>query len=135
MDYRGLQASLGHGRDFFNGYTNGHTFSLGLNSYQINYADNTYLPGSSQFVTLTAVANADCRVLNLSQQGSNALLWWSATCDNFLLEATYSLSLQTNSSSLVWTPVPDSPVLIAGWWWLVSVPIERTNRFVRLRQP
>jgi hypothetical protein len=129
MDYRGPQATLGSAL-YFVGYPNGHTFTLGLNSYQINYRDSNYLPGSSQFVTLTVVANADCRVLNLSHQGGNALLWWSAACANFQLESTYSLGPKT----VVWTPVPGSPVLIGGLW-VASVPIETTNRFFRLHMP
>jgi hypothetical protein len=129
MDYRGPQATLGSAL-YFVGYPNGHTFTLGLNSYKINYRDSNYLPGSSQFVTLTVVANADCRVLNLSHQGGNALLWWSAACANFQLESTYSLGPKT----VVWTPVPGSPVLIGGLW-VASVPIETTNRFFRLHMP
>jgi hypothetical protein len=133
-DYKGEYTIFDGKYSRFTGYTNQQTFTLGLNTYQINYHDDTYVPGSQQFVTLTVVANADCRVLNLSHQGANTLLWWSATCTNFLLESTRSLSPNTNTNSVVWTPVPASPLWIGGQW-LVSVPIEPTNRFFRLRLP
>ncbi len=129
-DYKGEYTILDGKYSRFTGYTNHQTFTLGLNSYQINYHDDTYVQGSQQFVTLTVVANADCRVLNLSHQGGNALLWWSAACANFQLESTYSLGPKT----AVWTPVPGSPVLIGGLW-VASVPIETTNRFFRLHMP
>ncbi len=58
LDYRGPEATLGSAK-YFAGYPNGHTFTLGLNTYQINYRDNTYLPGSSQFVTLTVLTHPD----------------------------------------------------------------------------
>lgn len=133
-DYKGEFTILGRSSRFA-GYTNLSYFNLGLNTYQIRYDDNTYQPGSQQFVTLTVVANPDCRVLNLSKQGANALLWWSANCNIFQLEATYSLSSNTNSNPAIWTPVTGNPVLIGGQW-IVSVPIEATtNRFFRLRLP
>jgi hypothetical protein len=134
-DYKGEYTILDGKYSRFTGYTNHQTFTLGLNRYEINYHDDTCVPGSQQFVTLTVPSPAVCGLLNISRQGTNAALAWSATCTNFVLEATYWLSTNTNAHTLVWTPVPEPPVLVGDSLW-VTVPIEfNTNRFFRLRQP
>ena len=133
-DYKGEFTIFDGKYSRFTGYTNHQTFTLGLNTYEINYHDDTYVPGTEQFVTLVVVSNAACGVLNLSQQDTNALVCWSATCTNFLLEATYSLGTNASTNALVWTPVPGTPVLNGGQL-CVTVPLEATNRFFRLRQP
>ena len=54
FDYRGTQSPLGNNNHFF-GYANGTVFNLGANTYEINYRDGDYLPGSTSFITLTTV--------------------------------------------------------------------------------
>jgi len=72
---------------------------------------------------------------SITLQGALDFTLGSANCNIFQLEATYSLSSNTNSNPAIWTPVTGNPVLIGGQW-IVSVPIEATtNRFFRLRLP
>ena len=123
----------GYNGSRFNEYTNNHTFTLGLNTYQLRYSDTSYTSDDSpsQFTTLTVVSNAVSGVLNISpQNGTNAMLSWSATSTNFVLEyADYLTPPPT------WTNVSGEAVLV-GTQILFSVPINAVpQRFFRLRQP
>ncbi len=129
-DYKGEYIVLG-GSSHFAGYTNRYTFVRGINTYQLNYADDTCLPGSQQFVTLTVVHNPDypaAGMLNVVRQGDQSRLLWSSANTNFILEATYSLA----PAAIVWDPVSVAPVLTGDWLW-VSLPMEPGSRFFRLR--
>jgi hypothetical protein len=131
-DYKGEFTIFDGKYSRFNGYTNHQIFTLGLNTYQMNYADDTYLPDSQQFLTLTVVPNPVLGVLNVKQQGTNAALFWEASTTNLVLEAT--ALFPPAPTPINWTPVPVPPVLIGDWFW-VTVPIEPDNRFFRLRRP
>ena len=75
FDYRGTQSPLGNNTAFF-GYDQGTTFTLGLNTYLINYRDGDYQAGSSSFITLTTVPEPSTAVTTVLLAGGALVAGW-----------------------------------------------------------
>jgi len=67
--------------------------------------------------------------LSVVLQGTNVVISWPVTCNNYVLEQTASL----NPSS--WSPVSLPPYPIVGGQYSVTIPITGANAFYRLRFP
>jgi hypothetical protein len=68
-------------------------------------------------------------LLAIAQAGRNVLLSWPATDNGYTLESKASLS-----PSVLWSPVPGSPPIVAGRFTVTNSSVSG-NSFYRLRSP
>jgi hypothetical protein len=71
----------------------------------------------------------DTPSLTVVIQGTNVVISWPVTCNQFTLEQTTSLN------PVSWSPVSLPPYPIVGGKYSVTVPISGGNTFFRLRYP